>query len=72
MIDRALASLPIDSLSATSADWQQLAARVLDGHALEFDEAGDFACPDQDLLDLLSAAYRVRGTTSPTGSSSIF
>jgi biotin synthase len=41
--------------------WAQLATRVLDGDRLTKDEAlSVLACPDEELLDLLSAAYRVR------------
>jgi biotin synthase len=42
-------------------DWQALATRVLDGHKLTREEgAAVLRCPDDQLLDLLSAAYRVR------------
>ena len=41
--------------------WQQLAARVLEGERLSPDDAlAVLACPDEQLLDLLAAAYRVR------------
>ena len=41
--------------------WNQLATRVLAGERLTKDEAlGVLACPDEELLDLLAAAYRVR------------
>lgn len=41
--------------------WQHLADRVLAGHRIESDEALDvLACPDEELLDLLAAVYRVR------------
>jgi len=41
--------------------WQDLAADVLRGRRLTKDEAlAVLACPDEELLDLLSAAYRVR------------
>jgi biotin synthase len=41
--------------------WQQLAARVLAGEKLSADEAlGVLDCPDEELLDLLAAVYRVR------------
>jgi biotin synthase len=44
-----------------SADWQQFAERVLAGGTLSADEAlGVLECPDQELLDLLAAVYRVR------------
>jgi biotin synthase len=42
-------------------DWQQLASRVLAGDTLSKAEAiGVLECPDDELLDLLAAAYRVR------------
>ena len=41
--------------------WNQLATRVLAGERLTKDEAiGVLRCPDEELLDLLAAAYRVR------------
>ena len=41
--------------------WQSLAERVLGGGRLSFDEAlSILTAPDDDLLDLLAAAYRVR------------
>jgi biotin synthase len=49
----------IDRAAAT--DWQQWADRVLDGEALSTDEAlAVLECPDEELLDLLAAVYRVR------------
>jgi biotin synthase len=45
----------------TASRWQALADRVLDGGTLSADEAvAVLASPDEDLLDLLHAAYRVR------------
>lgn len=42
-------------------DWQALATRVLAGHRLTADEALEILrSPDEQLLDLLAAAYRVR------------
>lgn len=42
-------------------DWQGLADRVLNGHELTSDEGlAIVRCPDDDLLDLLSAAFRIR------------
>ena len=42
-------------------DWLPLAERVLGGEAISPAEALDILeCPDEELLDLLSAAYRVR------------
>jgi biotin synthase len=46
---------------ALSLDWQHLADRVLAGEMVSADEAlAVLECPDAELLDLLSAAYRVR------------
>jgi biotin synthase len=48
-------------VSTIASRWHDLAGRVLDGHALTFDEAlSVLRCPDLELLDLLAAAYRVR------------
>ncbi len=42
-------------------DWHELAGRVLDGHELTAEEGlAILRCPDDDLLDLLSAAFRIR------------
>jgi biotin synthase len=42
-------------------NWHQLAQQVLDGHCLSADEGlAILRSPDEELLDLLSAAYRVR------------
>ncbi|HEX3726917.1 MAG TPA: biotin synthase BioB [Pirellulales bacterium] len=44
-----------------SGRWHALAERVLSGGELEFDQAlSVLACPDEQLLDLLAAAYTVR------------
>jgi biotin synthase len=49
----------VDETPANS--WQRLADRVLAGEVLTADEALDvLECPDDELLDLLAAAYRVR------------
>ena len=41
--------------------WDQFAERVLAGGALSVDEAAEvLAAPDEEILDLLAAAYRVR------------
>ncbi|HYO25597.1 MAG TPA: biotin synthase BioB [Lacipirellulaceae bacterium] len=49
----------IDSDAAIS--WGELAERVLDGHQLSAEEAlAVLASPDEQLLDLLAAAFRVR------------
>ncbi len=48
-------------LTAPTGRWQALAARVLDGQALTAEEAlSVLAAPDEELLELLGAAYRVR------------
>lgn len=45
----------------TASRWQQLATQVLAGRPLSKEEAlSVLACPDEELLELLSAAYRVR------------
>ncbi|QDU38865.1 Biotin synthase [Maioricimonas rarisocia] len=50
-----------DAGSTVTADWHELATRVLTGHALNRDEArAVLECPDEDLLELLAASYRVR------------
>jgi len=54
---------PNDALAAGQVvtPWQTLAGRVLDGHQLDFAEAlSVLRCPDEELLDLMAAAYRVR------------
>lgn len=44
-----------------STDWQQLADRVLVGESISTDDAlAVLECPDDELLDLLAAVYRVR------------
>jgi biotin synthase len=45
----------------STSEWQQLADRVLAGDTLSAEEAmSALECPDEELLDLLAAAYRVR------------
>lgn len=47
--------------AANSQDWHALADRVLAGHELTSDEGlAIVRCPDEDLLDLLAATYRIR------------
>ena len=42
--------------------WDELASRVLEGHRLTEEEAlGILESPDRQLLEVLAAAYRVRG-----------
>lgn len=46
---------------ALRPDWHALASRILAGGPLTREEAlAALRCPDEDLLDLLAAAYRVR------------
>lgn len=57
MIDR----IARPTIAPASSNWHDLATRVLDGHRLTEDEALSILdAPDGELLDLLSAAYRVR------------
>jgi biotin synthase len=47
--------------SPAATQWHQLASHVLEGDALTAAQAARVLnCPDEELLDLLSAAYRVR------------
>ncbi len=47
--------------SKTASRWQALAMRVLDGGKVTPEEAAEvLACPDDEILDLMHAAYRVR------------
>jgi biotin synthase len=47
--------------SASTNEWQRLADRVLAGEIIAAEEAlAVLECPDEELLDLLAAAYRVR------------
>ena len=51
----------VASPAAARPCWADLADRVLAGERLEFDEAlAALAAPDDELLELLAAAYRVR------------
>ncbi len=54
--------LMVESLgNKTTKNWQELADRVLAGHAISTSEAlAVLECPDEELLDLLSAVYLVR------------
>ena len=46
---------------STESRWQTLASRVLDGQRITAEEATEIlACPDEEVLDLMQAAYRVR------------
>lgn len=52
---------PCPTAPATRTDWSALADRVLAGGQLTHDEARSvLACPDDELLGLIDAAYRVR------------
>ena len=54
-----VASRPTEA--ATNTSWQELADRVFGGHELTTDEAlAILRAPDEQLLDLLAAAYRIR------------
>jgi biotin synthase len=47
--------------TATTTDWHALVDRVLSGATISTDEAlSVLECPDEELLDLLAAVYRVR------------
>jgi biotin synthase len=51
---------PVSTINPTGR-WHGLAARILDGHRLTADEGqAVLASGDEELLDLLAAAYRVR------------
>jgi biotin synthase len=51
----------IDSIHATPGDWSTLAESVLEGHAINADEAlSMLRAPDDELLDILAAAYKLR------------
>lgn len=51
----------VESEIATITSWGDLADRVLEGYQLTADEAVSvLSAPDDELLDLLAAAYRVR------------
>jgi len=54
-------SVPSDCGALVTSPWQALASRVLEGYRLTDEEGlAVLACPDEELLDLLSATYRVR------------
>lgn len=45
----------------TTRDWHELADRILQGHPLSSEEGlSILRCPDEQLLDLLAATYRIR------------
>jgi biotin synthase len=49
------------TLGQASPPWHDMATRVLDGQPISRDEARDvLACPDEELLDLLAASFRIR------------
>ena len=59
------ATLTEQSKITTNAEggsrWQALATRVLDGYQLTPEEAAEvLACPDDEILDLMHAAFRIR------------
>jgi biotin synthase len=54
-------TLQESEFGTSTSVWQQLADRVLAGDTLTADEAlGVLECPDEELLELLAAVYRVR------------
>src|SRR5437879_2843617 len=54
-------STAVESPIATQSDWQDLAERVLAGYPITADEALSILdSPDDELLDVLAAAYRIR------------
>ena len=57
--------LESDALTSKNANrWQQLADDVLSGETISREQAlAVLECPDEELLDLMSAAYRVRRQT---------
>ncbi|GIW93649.1 MAG: biotin synthase [Pirellulaceae bacterium] len=51
----------ISRIGSEACDWRRLAEQVLDGYALRRDEAlAILASSDDELLDLVAAAYRIR------------
>jgi biotin synthase len=47
--------------SGCASRWHMLATRVLDGYQVTAEEAQEvLSCPDEEILDLMNAAYRVR------------
>jgi biotin synthase len=53
--------IPVSHRAASPASWGQLADDVFAGHTLTEDEALTILdCPEEELLDLLAAAYRLR------------
>jgi biotin synthase len=51
----------VEATPRTWTSWDELAERVLDGYELTAEDAlAVLAVPDEDLLDVLAAAYRVR------------
>ncbi len=50
-----------NSPASVDTKWHQLAAQVLDGVPVSFEQAEEIlACPDDELLDLVAAAFRLR------------
>ena len=51
----------LDETVTGTSRWQSLAARVLEGHQLTQEEGeAILAAPDDDVMDVLAAAYRIR------------
>ncbi|HEX4147078.1 MAG TPA: biotin synthase BioB [Pirellulales bacterium] len=64
MIDRPGALLTAAVADSTTSDWHALADRVLAGHRLSLDEGlAILRSSDDELLDLLAAAFRIRRRT---------
>jgi biotin synthase len=61
MTPTAVADQTSSKPKSTESRWQSFATRVLDGDQLTAEEAAEvLTCPDEELLDLMHAAYRVR------------
>lgn len=51
----------MSTVELVNLDWSYLADRVIDGHRLSFDEAlAILQSPDDELLDLIAAAFKIR------------
>ena len=67
------ATFPETTLETTRSRWQELADDVLAGETITTEQAlAVLECPDEELLDLMSAVYRVGGDRLRTRFSSIF
>ncbi|MCY2968315.1 MAG: biotin synthase BioB [Planctomycetota bacterium] len=53
--------MPIHDAASPATDWNQLASEILSGHELTLEEGlSVLECPEDDLVDLLAATYRIR------------